>query len=309
MTDNATNVSSETVAQPAALKSTDTLKSEPAPEAGKPAEEPVKAQKQIEAKPEQSGNEAPPEGEEKDDAPAAAAPERKEQRLPRWMKERLERERQVTAARTREQVLRELQAQQQPAQTQAQTPSESEREKGLEDFDFDFVAYQKYLAKQAIEVYKREEQQRAEQQKQAEVAEQFKAKVDSFESRVGAGAWEDIEASKLNTDPAYKPLVELFLGDDHDLDIAHHLAQHIEEADRLLSLSPLQRVREVAKLAEKFSDPATAEVAAVTQPPKKTTNAPPPPKTVSGAGKPSVDVRSPEISTADRIRAWKATRG
>jgi hypothetical protein len=314
MSDEATNVASATGAQPAALKSTDTLKTEskPAPkaEAAKPAkpEVPGKSEQQNEAKPEKSGSEAPPEGEQ-DDAPAAAAPERKEQRLPRWMKERLERERQVTAARTREQVLRELQqGNNQPAQPQHQNAEpQGEREKTLADFDFDPVAYQKYLVQQGIESYKREEQTRAQQAKQAEAAEQFKAKIDAFEAKVGAGAWEDIESSRLNADPAYKPLCDLFLGDEHDLDIAHHLVQHPEEADRLLALPPLQRVRELAKLADQFSDePPAVTTAAPVLPPKKTTNAPPPPKTVSGAGKPAVDVRSPEISTADRIAAWKA---
>lgn len=307
MTDNVTDVASTTAAQPAALKSTDTLKTEaPKAEAAKPAEPKTPEPKQTQAKPEE-GSEAPPEGEQ-DDAPAAAAPERKEQRLPRWMKERLERERQVTAARTREQVLRELQAQP-PAQPQRQPEPQGPAEKTLEDFDFDPVAYQKYLARQAVEDYKREEQTRAEQQKQAAAADEFKAKIDTFEARVGAGAWEDIESSPLNADPAYKPLVDLFLGDEHDLDIAHHLVRNPSEADRLLALSPLQRVREVAKLADTFSDEPQAAHAAPVLPPKKTTNAPPPPKTVSGAGKPSVDVRSPEISTADRIRAWKAGKG
>lgn len=309
MTDNASDGVSAPAAQPAALKSTDTLKTEstPAPkvEAAKPAkpDAPAKSEQQTQAPPD-SGEEAPPEG---DHAPAAASPERKEQRLPRWMKERLERERQVTAARTREQVLREMQANPPPAQTQRQAEPPGQAEKTLEDFDFDPVAYQKYLARQAVEDYKREQLTQAEQQKHAAAADEFKAKIDAFEARVGAGAWEDIESSPLNADPKFKPLVDLFLGDEHDLEIAHHLTQHPAEADRLLALSPLQRVREVAKLADKFSDEPPAQAAVL--PPKKTTNAPPPPKTVSGAGKPAVDVRSPDISTADRIRAWKAGKG
>lgn len=313
MSEEATNGASAPVAQTPALKSTDTSKApkataEPAKPTEAKAPEP-KAQK-TEAPQSTANEQAPPEGEKNDDAPAAAAPERKEQRLPRWMKERLERERQVTAARTREQVLRELQAEK-PAQSQRQAAeSQGEREKTLEDFDFNPAEYQKYLARKAIEDYKREETDRAEQQKQAAAADEFKAKIDTFEARVGAGAWEDIESSPLNADPAYKPLVDLFLGDEHDLDIAHHLVQHPEEADRLLALSPLQRVREVAKLADQFSGEAPAPVAAqVPTPPKKITNAPPPPKTVSGAGKPSVDIRNPDITTADRIHAWKKQSG
>ena len=313
MSDEATNVASATVAQPAALKSTDTLKTEskPAPkaEAAKPAKPEAP---RIEAPKDTANEQAPPEGDQQDDASAADKFDRKEQlRLSRKMKERLGRERRITAERTRADVIRELQesgqlpAHQQPQRQDAEP--QGEREKTLADFDFDPVAYQKYLVQQGIESYKREEQTRTQQAKQAEAAEQFKAKIDAFEAKVGAGAWEDIESSRLNADPAYKPLCDLFLGDEHDLDIAHHLVQHPEEADRLLALPPLQRVREVAKLADQFSDePPAVTTAAPVLPPKKTTNAPPPPKTVSGAGKPAVDVRSPEISTADRIAAWKA---
>lgn len=290
------------------LKSTDTRTVQHATTKPEPAKEAAPAAKtpKPEAQAPADDESAPPEG---DHAPAAETSERKEQRLPRWMKERLERERKVTEARTREAVLRELQAQgQRPEPAQRQPEPQGEREKTLEDFDFDPVAYQKYLAKQAVEEYKREEQARAEQTKQAAAADQFKAKIDRFEAKVGAGAWEDIQTSPLDTDPAFKPLVDLFLGDEHDLEMAHHLVQNMAEAERLLSLSPLQRVREVAKLAEKFSSASDPVEKPPVVPPKKTTNAPPPPKTVSGAGKPSVDIRNPDITTADRIKAWKDGR-
>lgn len=309
MTDTAIDGGSAPVeleAKAPVLKSTDTRTVQEVPAKTEPAKDAAKVDKapKPEAQAVADDESAPPEG---DHAPAAETSERKEQRLPRWMRERLERERRVTEARTREAVLREMQAQR-PEPVQRQPEPQGEREKTLEDFDFDPVAYQKYLARQAVEEYKREEQSRVEQTKQAAAADQFKAKIDSFEAKVGAGAWEDIETSVLNQDPAYKPLVDLFLGDEHDLEMAHHLVQNPAEAERLLSMPPLQRVREVAKLAEKFSS-ASDPVERTVVPPKKTTNAPPPPKTVSGSGKPSVDVRNPEITTADRIKAWKAGRG
>ena len=75
------------------------------------------------------------------------------------------------------------------------------------------------------------------------------------------------------------------------------------EAKRINALPKLQQVREIAKLAERF-DGDTEEKPVVL--PKKTTSAPPPVKTVSGSGKPSVDVLDPSISTADRIKLWKS---
>jgi len=289
-----------------ALKSTDTsykatlVTPTPAPvEAAKPAVE-----KTPEVAPVESSA-VPVEGE--GDAPAADSHLGKgnEKRLPRWMKERLERERQVTEARTREAMLREFQ-QTQPAATPA-LPAEP-RAKTLEDFDFDQNAYTDYLVDQKLNKRDADRAKADAQRKQAEAETTFKARIDAFEERAGDGAWEDIVSAPINTDPAYKPLTELFLGDEHDFDIAHHLALNPKEAQRLLSLPRLQQVREIAKLADKFETGSPTEVTtppAAAPLPKRTTSAPPPPKTVSGSGKPSVDIGDPNLSTEQRIAAWR----
>lgn len=307
MTDNTNDGASAPAAQPAALKSTDTsvisaikVKEGPAdPAPAKPVERVAPQQE--------------PEGEagdavENEDAPAAdAATEKKKDRLPRWVQERLERVRRVTEAETRERTLRELQERQQPHVREPANVEPTEREKTLEDFDFDSAAYLDYKVERGIERRERQAQLRAEQQKQVEAVEQFKAKIDSFEERVGAGAWEDINTSPINTDPAFKPLVDLFLGDENDLAIAHHLAMNPDEASRLLALSPLARVREVAKLADQFGEqphkPAPAPL------PKKVTNAPPPPKTVTGGGKATPSEDDDSLSPDQRIALWRARQG
>jgi hypothetical protein len=285
----------------AELKSTDTrevveVKAEPEP--GKPEPKTEAGEEKPDGE-QPEGHEKSPEGGE-DDAPAAEPGEGKRKRLPRWMKERLERERQVTEARTRAQVLEELQAKE--AKPEAEAPAQV-REKGLEDFDFDYDAYTQYKVERAIESRDQQRQAEEESRKQTEAAEAFKARVDAFEERVGDGTWDDILSSPVNLNPAFKPLVDLFMGDEGDLDIAHHLAAHPDEAQRLIELPRLQMVREVVKLAEKFSGEQVDSTPAPI--PKKTTNAPPPPKTVSGAGKPSVDIDSPDITTAQRIAEWK----
>lgn len=274
----------------------------------------VEAPKEPEPKPTAQPSEpsdTPSEGEQ-DHAPDADSPQGqgKEKRLPRWMKERLERERQVTEARTREAMLREFQERQPRAEP---VKTEVPREKTLEDFNFDQDAYTDYVVEQKLA--KREQQQRIEleRRKQAEAEAIFKAKIDAFEERAGDGSWEDIVSSPVNTDPAYKPLTELFMGDDHDLDIAHYLATNPKEAQRIRDLPRLQQVREVAKLAEKFEEGSQNDAVntpAKTAPtlPKKTTTAPPPPKTVSGSGKPSVDINDPNLSTEQRIAAWRNAR-
>jgi hypothetical protein len=247
----------------------------------------------------EDGSQDEPSGEGNTDADPADSP-RKSKRDPRWVKERIERVRRVTAAETREQMLREFAERQQP---QREPEPASPEAKTRADFDFDDAKYTAYLVEQ--ELGRREQQRQAEKvaKTQAEATEQFKAKVDAFEEVKGAGAWEDIETSPLNTDPKFKPLVDLFMGDDHDLEIAHHLATNDGEAERLMALSPVQRAREITKLADRFGGEQQAPPAPVPQ--RKTTNAPPPPKTISGSGKSVLNVDSPDISPADRIKAWK----
>jgi hypothetical protein len=295
-----TNVAVTTDAAPQ-LKSTDT--------SHRATVEAPKVETTKEVKPEPVKQEvvvAPPEGES--DAPDADSPQAREKRMPRWMKERLERERQVTEARTREAMLREFQATQpKPEVTQV---ADEPKAKTLEDFNFDQNAYTDYLVDQKLS--KREEKQRleAENKKRAEAAESFKSRVDAFEERAGDGTWQDIVESPLNTDPSFKALTDMFMGDEHDLDIAHHLASNLKEAQRIRDLPKLQQVRELAKLAEKFEGGSQPEVTTPSPAPlpKKTTTAPPPPKTVSGSGKPSVDINDPGLSTEQRIAAWRAKR-
>lgn len=299
------NAASAAEAQPE-LKSTDTRVQIEAPKAETPKDEPkVETPKETVPKdapkeqPKDAGDE-PPEG---DDAPTAdSQPDKpKEKRLPRWMKERLERERQVTEARTREAMLREFQASKpkdEPAKAEPATA-----DKTLEDFDFDQEKYLDWKVQRALEVKEQQARDTAAQKKQADAAESLKARIDALEEAVGDGAWEDVTSSPINTNPEFKPLVDLFMGDEHDVEIAHHLATHLTDAERILALPRIKQIREIAKIAEQFDDMPPADKAAA--PPKKTTNAPPPPKTVSGAGKPSVDILSPELTTAQRIAMWR----
>lgn len=290
---NETNVD-VTTETPQALKSNDTLNA-----ADVTVKVEAKPEPKAEPKAEVAKQETPPEG---DDAPDADSPQAKQKRLPRWMKERLERERQTTEARTREAVLRELQEQQ-----RAQEPPKVEQpaRKTLEDFDFDQDAYTDYLVEQKIQQAEERRTREAEQRKQAEAAESFKKRIDAFEERAGDGAWEDVIESPINMDKRFKPLTDLFMGDDHDLDIAHYLATNLKEAERIRDLPRLSQIREIAKIAEQF-DGSTRAVDTPAEPPsKKTTSAPPPVKTVSGAGKPSVDINDPNLTTEQRIALWR----
>jgi hypothetical protein len=289
MTDE-TNAVSAAVAPPE-LKSTDTrvhVVAEAKPEPAK-----VEA---VEVKPEPVSKD--PEG-VATDAPDADSPQKKEQRLPRWMKERLERVREVTEAETRAKVLEEVQkSAPKPEAAKVEKP-----EKTLEDFDYDQDAYFDWKVEQKLAQREQKQREAEEQKKLAEAQESFKSRVDAFEERVGAGAWEDIEASKLNRDPAYAGLAAMIRDEDFALDIAHHLATNPDKAESLVKLPPLKMALEVAKIAEQLTGQQPEKPAPVL--PKKTTNAPPPPKTVSGSGKPSVDVNAPDLTPEQRIAMWR----
>ena len=295
-----TDVQSNTeavVAQP--LKSNDTseikeiqqkVEENPKPETVTPVE-----QKVVE--------DSDPEVDEEQDDAQSADSSKPNQGKNSW-KKRIERAQRQAAAETEARIYKELYGNQgkPPPQEAVQVSEEKSFDELLLENDFDQGKAMQAFYKQQRESERKAEAAEAEKESQAKAAEASKAKFDAFESRVGEGSVQDIIQSPLNKDSKFKPLVDLFMGDDADLDIAYELANNIEEAERILSLSPLARVREVAKLAEKLGG-ATEQKREV--PPKKTTNAPPPPKTIAGSGKSGIDLDDPKISTAQRIAEWR----
>lgn len=304
-----TDAAVPTAAAPTELKSTDTSNRPviaPEPEKVETKAEPVAESPKVEAKePEPEG--APEGGEDAPSADDHAG--KKKDRLPRWVQERMERVRRVTEAEARERVLREIaegKLSAQPPQVPAQEPEAvAKPTKTLADFDFDQEAYTEYKVELAIERREQKARAEAEQRKQAEAAEQFKSRVMGY---VGQEGWEDVESSTFNADPKYADLWGLFMGEENDHAVAHHLATNMDEVDRLMSLSPLARVRELAKLADSFGAPSQVEKP-VPVVPKKITSAPPPTRTIPSTSNPVVDVTSPDISTAARIKAWKQQQG
>lgn len=256
-----------------------------------PAEESVKAEKPVDT---------PVEGDDDDAAAADATVGKKSDRLPRWMQERLKR----AEEQGRNKALKELMDSKPEKAPEAKQEPVVEKVKSLEDFDFDVGAYAEYKAEQVIQ--KREEEAKKAKAKEAEEAKatEFKKKIDSFEERVGAGAWEDIVESPVNKDPKFKPVVELFQDSEKMLEIAHFLATNPEEATRLADLPRHRMVSEVGKLIDRYEEGVSAPQIPV----NKVSKAPPPPETIVGAGKAKVDIYSNEQSTADRIKAWRAKK-
>lgn len=259
------------------------------------------AEKPVEQKAVEDSN--PEVDEEQDDGPEPGSKQKKPEGDGAWKKRR-ERIRREAIAETEARIYRELhESQGKPPSKETEQASEGKSfDELLLENDFDQSKAMQAFYQQQREAERKAEAAEAAKESQAKAAESAKAKFDAFESRVGEGSVQDIIESPLNKDAKFKPLVDLFMGDDADLDIAYELANNIEEAERILSLSPLARVREVAKLAEKFGG-STEQKREV--PPKKTTNAPPPPKTIAGSGKSGIDLDDPKISTAQRIAEWR----
>lgn len=325
MSDNATDVTSNTVSEPAKpaapeMKSRDTSVIKPALEAAKA--EKTQAETTPPAKPAKPEPQATSAGETEegqdagngDDARSAGAPAegKRKDRLPRWVQERIERTRETTRRETEDRIRAEYAQRAQapePPQARHNVQATNDRPPTLADFDFDMEAYTAHMIER--EIGKRGEAARrdaAEAEHRASV-ERFKARVDDFETREGAGAWEDITTSELNTDPAFKAMTDLFMGSEHDLEIALHLARDITEARRINALPPLQRAAELARIAGLFTTGTTdapPQAAPKPVPPKRVTSTPPPPSRPASAGKATIDANDPNISTADRIKLWKA---
>lgn len=282
------------------LKSTDTSEIKAVQAQVKEVSKP-EAEKPVEQKAVEDSN--PEVDEEQDDGPEPGSKQKKPEGDGAWKKRR-ERIRREAIAETEARIYRELHENQGklPSQETEQASEVKSFDELLLENDFDQSKAMQAFYQQQREAERKAEAAEAAKESQAKAAESAKAKFDAFESRVGEGSVQDIIESPLNKDAKFKPLVDLFMGDDADLDIAYELANNIEEAERILSLSPLARVREVAKLAEKFGG-ATEQKREV--PPKKTTNAPPPPKTIAGSGKSGIDLDDPKISTAQRIAEWR----
>lgn len=299
MTDEATNGASAPVADAAApLKSNDTSEMKVIQQLAQ-----AEPEKKPEPKVEQEVDDSDPEVDEEHDAPEAGSDDKPKQGKSNW-KKRLERVRRQAEAETEARIYRELHERQGSAPPAGEQPEPAKSwEELLAENDFDQSKALKAFYQQEREAERAAEAQRAEEEQRAKAAETIKAKVEEFEERVGEGAMDEIMSSPLNTDAKYKPLVEMFMGDENTFDIAYELASNLDEADRLLSLTPLARVRELAKLAERFG--GAPQKPAPVLPPKKTTNAPPPPKTVAGAGKSIVDLDDPSITPAQRIAEWK----
>lgn len=284
------------------LKSTDTgvlatLKPKadtaPPPKAEKPEAKPA-----SDATPAVKGSDADSAADHQDDD------DRPDRKIEPWMKKRLSRAEEKGRKLGRAEILDEVRTLKGAPEApkgepkQEQTQQQPAAQKTLADFDYDMEKYSRYLAREetkAVLAERDAEQERQRTERTAREAQSaFEKRKAEFESRAGEGAWDEMVSAKVDVP---QEVIDLLMGHERDLDIAHYLVNHTDELDALRGKSKLQIARGLSAIEAKLSGSREQEL------PPKTTKAPPPPPKVTGAGKSVKSIA--DMSTAERIAEWK----
>lgn len=226
--------------------------------------------------------------------------DREDRKLEPWMKKRLsraeERGRKQASAEILE-VIKSLRPAVEPAKQADTKATDADTPKTLADFDYDVEKFTQYQIreglKQALAERDAENERRKAEAKAQEARAAFEKRKAEFESRVGEGAWDEMVNANVDVP---QEVIDLLMGHEKDLDIAHYLVHHPEELDSLRGKSKLQIARGLAAIEAKLGG-TEQEL------PPKTTKAPPPPPKVTGAPKAVKSIT--EMSTAERIAEWK----
>jgi hypothetical protein len=176
-----------------------------------------------------------------------------------------------------------------------------------DDFDT-FAEYTQanaeYLAKVAADsAYSRltEEQQQKEQKSQADARNQeLVAKQTKFHEQIAAKSEHFENATEVILGDGIAPfldaeIAEIIFDSPKGVEVAYHLGTHLDEAEKIHSLPPLQRARELALLEARLE----------TIQPKKVSDAPDPITPLRGSSSVEID---PDKMTADEWQQWEYER-
>lgn len=170
---------------------------------------------------------------------------------------------------------REQAAKSQPSSTDAQKPTKAD----FPDDEAYFEALADFKAEQKVQQFSQQTQ--AERAQEAD-AKQTATRFDLYRERVtqSAEAMPDYhEVVGQSEVPAAPHVLESILDSDVGPQLAYHLAQNPDVAERLNGMTPVQAARELGRLEEKLSQP---KAGAATPTAKRTTNAPAPITPVRG---------------------------
>ena len=232
-----------------------------------------------------------------------------DRKLEPWVKKRLKRAEERGRRQAERQVLEMIKSlglrPEQSAKPQGQSaepaPEPSATPKTLADFDYDVEKFTQYQIREGVKAAlaerDAENERRAAQAKAEEARKAFEQRKAEFEKRVGEGAWEEMVSANVDVP---QEVIDLLMGHERDLDIAHYLVHHPDELDKLRGKSKLVIARELASIDAKLSGSNAREL------PPKTTKAPSPPPKVPSA---TTAVKSiTNMSTEERIAEWRRQR-
>ena len=185
--------------------------------------------------------------------------------------------------------------QQVPAQHQPQSKQDAPK---LEDYDYDMSAFGAALTEYAVTQAQTQAESRIQQRTQQEQAQKLRR---SFEYRIAKYAAEhpefDEAVSSLTKTVQFRPeVVETISASEHGPAVVHHLAQHLDEADRLARMPPHLAAVQLGRIEERLS----------TLKPKPVTKAPDPtPSLGGGSSNASKDPQKMSYAEYKRYRQGK----
>ena len=184
-------------------------------------------------------------------------------------------------------------------QNQPQEPVKPKLEDFGSDAEFDSALNQYYQNKHAFDSRKNSQQQAQEQETQRKQADQFKSHQ-KFVSDLNRekGNFEGMD--EVIADPIFAEItrsmspdiISLVQGSEKNVALFYHLGTHIEEAERIASLPPVQAARELALLESRLEIPK----------PKTVSTAPEPVKPVKAS---SVTEKDPKDMSDKEFAEWR----
>lgn len=257
---------------------------------------------ETETKPEGQEPEAKetPEGEEPESEEAKAEKERKNKvsakdRISQLTREKYEERRQREELQQR---LEQIESKLTDSQPEPQKPkfadfdSDSDYERALDDY---YAKKTEHEREKAVREQRQQEQQQRQLQEQQQNATKFLADIQAKKEK-----FQDFD-TVLN-DPTfaqianhYKPeIVSMIQGSDKNVELFYHLGTHLDDAEKIAALPPVQAARELALIESRLGTPD----------PKKVTNAPPPTKSTSGSATNKKDFSDPKARDSMSDEEW-----
>lgn len=145
---------------------------------------------------------------------------------------------------------------------------QEDREPTLEDFDYDTVALARELARREarkiVEGERKAQAEQQEKQKQEESKRRFDKAQATFQQE-----HPDYVQTAYNPLASYYPpdMVEAIYESDVGPQLAYELGKNLEATEKLLTMSPTHRAREIGRIEARLQSKPTAQARTVTQAP------------------------------------------